>query len=121
MSRRFQFSLLALLVAIVLAPLLSAGCYLVLKRREIAAFDDALEKTPLGSTAADLENTLGAQQLMRSQGNLFIASKSTLGDHERQGDCIEQHVYVVQTFFLPVIYVFGFDECGRLASKFRLD
>ncbi|HVX10915.1 MAG TPA: hypothetical protein VHC22_07035 [Pirellulales bacterium] len=117
---RPQFTLRALLVVMATACVATGG-YFVVKRQQIASLDRALVRAPLGSTAADLEKDLGAPQAVRGMGNLFIAAGPTLGVHDWQRDCVEQRIYFVETFFLPVTYVFGFDERGRLAAKFRID
>lgn len=91
-------------------------------RHKVSYYEAAFSETTLGDTDDSVIERLGTPHATRMGTDQFpAAAGQTEGYVGEQDKCERQCVYIVDTPFLPRIWVHGFDDHGRLAAKFKLD
>jgi hypothetical protein len=114
----------AIAAVIILVVAIAAGAYLLGKGRQIARLQSGFAKVSLGDTSEKVAAVMGPPHRVHL-GDEQLLSPDAPQDPEHvyvEGAVsVIQYCYRVETYFLPVTWVFNFDEDGRLVSKMKLD
>jgi hypothetical protein len=103
------------------AAVIACGTWVWSIRAAVRNLDQAAAQIAVGDDAARVESVLGPPDRIRLGSEQFTPASSTrelIGEPSRS---IVQNFYTVDTPYLPVTWVLGFDEHQRVVTRFRLD
>ena len=91
-----------------------------LPKHQIGEYDAAFRTVASGMDEAQLRQAMGAPDDIVRGGFLPFWDDEPLPD-DAGGRFRLEYRYKVRTFFLPITWMVGFDERGRVISKHRQD
>lgn len=101
------------LIVIALLAFVAFAAYVLVKSRQVQRYDMRFSEVEIGESKDNVIAIMGAPHRQRRE-NFY-------GSARDKAACKVQYVYAVETFFLPISWVVGFDDNEIVVTNFRLD
>jgi hypothetical protein len=107
---------------LVLLMLSGGGIYLLSKRAEIRSMREAFRQVRLGDGADRVERLMGQEHRIIVGERMFEPSPGATRLLAGSAvTCVRQYLYSVDTVYLPISWIIGFDDSDTVVVKFQLE